>query len=209
MVSATEADAVIKTKSDSEVTAPAMTAEKKEEATSNNKYYAIAASVLVAVVLSVVATASFFQDEYESVVASMSSSFDEMTQDSDAAVSEPVLADNNVAVVSNDVAQVTDQIAQVNIAPGYGYQPFATRPAQNVNFNDLRQQRRAAYETSLLNSQARRAELAEVRTAKFKAMDQGRIERMKRIETLRTKTQVIRQEMRQKMQAAYDEFHAI
>lgn len=176
-------------KTESEVATPVVAAENKEEK-SYNTYYAIAASVLIAVVLSVVVTASFFQDEYDSVVASISSSIDEMTQ-------------------GTDVVEASDQVATMNVAPNYGYQPFAAQPAQNVNFDELRQQRRAAYEASLRQREAKIAEMKEFRTAKFKNLDQARIERMNRYETLRTTTQAIQQEMRQKMQAAYDEFHAI
>jgi hypothetical protein len=182
-------DDVVKTETDLEVATPVITAEKKEEK-SYNTYYAIAASVLIAVVLSVVVVSSFFQNEYDSVVASVSSSFDEMTQDV-------------------DVVESTDQVATINTASNNGFQPFTAQPSQNVNFDDLRQQRRAAYEASLRQREAKIAELREFRDVEFKRIEQARIERLNRFDTLRTKTQAIQQEMHQKMQAAYDEFHSI
>lgn len=190
---------VVTAESDTEETAPYLSTKVEEDKpASNDKYYAIAVSLALVVVLSVVTVTTFFQAEYDAVVASASSFLDEAEQ-----VSE-------VAVVSNEiVAASVAQPVQGNVAPGHGYQSFANRPSQNINFDEMRQQRRASHEEAMRQHEARMAEMNQSRTANFERMEQDRVARMARFETMHEKTQAIQKEMQQKMQAAYDEFHAI
>lgn len=175
---------------------------KEETKTSSNKYYAIAAAILLAMVLTVV---TFFQNEYETVVASIDSYITELTENSDVAVNEETLSSDTVATVNDFNMPMSDQIAQ----PAYGYQSYGMTPAQNTSFNTMRENHRAAYENSVSKHKARIAEMRELRTASFKRMDEDRIARVKRMEEMNAKTQQIQLEMQQKMQAAYNEFHAI
>ena len=166
---------------------------KEETKTSSNKYYAMAAAVLLAITLTVV---TFFQDEYKTVVASVDAYIAELTQDTDVA--------ETVAMVN---APMADQVARPEA--NYGHQAYGMSPAQNNSFNAMRNQNRAAYENSVSKHKARIAEMRELRTASFKRMDEDRIARVKRMEVMNAKTQQIQFEMQQKMQAAYNEFHAI
>jgi len=190
-VTAAKADEVILSKTDSEKDAPSVAA-KQEETKSGHfgEYMAAAAAVVLIVTLSIV---TFYDKEFESLVASFTSS-------------------DEVEVAVSDVAdvQVADQIAQpVAAASNYGHQPFAMNQPRNMSFEEMRKRQRAAYEESMRKHNERVAQSNQLRTASFERMDQNRIDMQKKMETMRIKTQQIQFEMQQKMQAAYDEFHAI
>lgn len=182
------------------IVAPHITS-KDEVAASRSyvPYFAMAAIFLLVVTLTVM---TFFQKEYQSVVASLTSitTADEVVSESSNAAQESDLAAIDT-VVSNDNVQMSDQTFQAN----NGYQPFAMNQQRNNSFNDRRQNQRAAYEESMRKHNERMAEMVELRTAAFNRMDQNRM----KMEVMRTKTQQIQLEMQQKMQAVYDEFHAI
>jgi len=178
--------------------APYIAATKVEEvkkSSSTGTYMAIAAGVLLVVTLTAV---TFFQDEYDSVVASLTSIItEENTQDVDLTAVE--------AEVSNDQVQTFDQIVQAN----NGYQSFAMNQDRASAFEEMRQNRRAAFEESKRKHDERMAEMYQLRTAAFERMDKNQTEMRNKMEVLRTKTQQIQLEMQQKMQTAYNEFHSI
>ena len=188
--------AVTEVKTDSENTAPSLAAKKEtEKSVDYGQYYASAAAVLLVLTLTVV---TFFDKEFESLVASLTST--------DTAAEVDVAASD----VINGQVQVSDQIAQpVAAASSYGYQPFAMNQPRNMSFEEMRKQQRAAYEESMRKHNERVAQSNQLRTASFERMDQNRIDMQKKMETMRVKTQQIQLEMQQKMQAAYNEFHAI
>ena len=175
---------------------------KKDEVTTSSSYvpyFAMAAIFLLVVTLTVM---TFFQKEYQSVVASLTSitTADEVVSDSSNVAQESNLAAIDTAV-SNDNVQMPEQAFQAN----NGNQAFVMNQDRNNAFNERRQNQRAAYEESMRKHNARMAEMVELRTAAFNRMDEKRM----KMEAMRTKTQQIQLEMQQKMQAAYDEFHAI
>ncbi|MDH5388734.1 MAG: hypothetical protein OEY06_09810 [Gammaproteobacteria bacterium] len=173
------------------ITAPYISTEKKEDVSkSYASYFAIAASVVFVAVLT---TVTFFEDEYQSALASL-----ETFITADEVVSESTVASNNSS-------QMSDQIVQTN----YGYQPVVMNQASNNSYNEVRNNQRAAFEESMRQHDQKMAERRELRTAAFKNMDQTRIDRQKKFEVMREKTQQIQIEMQQKMQAAYNEFHSI
>lgn len=169
-----------------------MVAESKQEekkSTHYGEYLAIAAGVVLVCTLTIV---TFFDKEFDNFVASFT------------AVEETV----EVAV---DQAS-DDQIAQPQVAvaaPNYGYQPFAGNQSRVKSFEEMREIQRAAREEAMHKHNERMAKANELRTASFERMDQRRIDMRNRMETMRVKTQQIQLEMQQKMQAVYDEFHAI
>ena len=186
------------------IVAPYITADKKEAGSkSYTSYFAIAAGVVFVAVLTAV---TFFQDEYQSVVASVETfiSADEVASDSSIATQDADLGFFETAT-SNNNGQMSDQIVQAN----YGYQPVVMNQARNDSFNKMREERRAAYEEAMRVHNAKMAERHELRTAAFSRMDQERITRQQKIDVMRVKTQQIQLEMQQKMQAAYAEFNAI
>ena len=164
------------------------TTEIKEEASkSYASYFAIAAGVVFVAILTSV---TFFEDEYKSALASL-----EIFITTDEVVSES----------TNDSGRMSDQIVQAN----YGYQPVAMNQTRNNSFNERRNNQQAAFEEAMRQHDQKIAERRELRTAAFKNMDQARIDRQKKFEVMREKTQQIQLEMQQKMQAAYNEFHSI
>ena len=181
--------------------APYLKDTKNKEASkysaSTSTYLSIAAGILLVVTLTVV---TFFQDEFVTTVASLIpiTTADEVVSDSSVAAQDSDLA-------SNGNAQMSDQTMQVN----YGYQPVAMNNAGNMDLNEIRQNQRAAYNEAMRKHNERMAGMNELRTAEFKRIDQERIDRQKKFEVMRTKTQQIQFEMQQKMQAVYDEFHSI
>ena len=199
--------------------APYMTGAKKVEAdeqttekkkcTSFIRCYAMAIA-LVLVSFSFVIVASFFGDEYRTVVAS----FDSILSDDEVVVEALDSAQDVVAVdeilISEEPAQV-EQFVQASVVQpesSYAYQPFIV-PVQNNAFFDIQQRQRAAHDEAMRQQNARIAEMNEFRNASFQRMEQDRIERLNRQEAMHTKTLAIQQEMQQKMQQAYDDFHSI
>ncbi|MCK4705644.1 MAG: hypothetical protein KAT90_09200 [Gammaproteobacteria bacterium] len=173
------------------IAAPYISTEKKEDASKSYvSYFAIAAGVVFVAILT---TVTFFEDEYQSALASL-----ETLITTDEVVSESTVA-------SSDSGQMSDQIVQAN----YGYQPVVMNQARNNSYNEMRNNQRAAFEESMRQHNQKMAERRDLRTAAFKNMDQVRIDRQKKFEVMREKTQQIQLEMQQKMQAAYNEFHSI
>ena len=212
--------------SDEEVNAAPSIAEikkedKKDVVSSSSNYFAIAAGVLLVVGLTAV---TFFQDEYESAVAGLmsitateevaevaiepSSTVQEVEL---VAVEEPV-SQELVADVSNNNVQVADQMIQsgyARVEPNYAYQPMVMNQARSNSFNEMIQKQRAAYDNAMRMRNERLNEMHQIRTASLQRMDQNQADMRKKMETMRIKTQQIQLEMQQKMQAAYNEFHAI
>jgi hypothetical protein len=160
----------------------------------------------------VVIIASFFQDEYKSVVASLTSSPDveQVAIETEDTAQDVIIA--NDETLSDEIIQVVEQPVQVTVAEPeafYAYQPFNRPVVQNNAFVDMQQKHRAAFDEAIRQQNARIAEMNQLRTATFKRMDQDRIERLNRLETMRAKTQAIQLEMQQKMQQAYNDFHSI
>ena len=189
----------VATEADSVAVAPYMSAEKQQgQPEYRNRYAAIAASLLVAVTIAVIAAAMYFQDE--PAIASLFNDLDSTMQTTDMASDESVASDV-------EVAQINDQVVQDAFASDADYQ---TWPARSSNdFDERRQQSLAFVEEAKRKHEARVAEMNQFRTASFDRMDQDRVERLKKLEALRSKTQQIQFEMQQKMQQAYDEFHSI
>lgn len=204
--------------SKSENVAPYMTGTKKVEVSEKQtekkkctpfgRCYIVGIS-LVTLSFLVVIVASFFQDEFNSVVASLNSdTVDEVVAVTD--ITEPVVTVNEQSII-DEVVQVTDQPAQATVVraePFYAYQPFMPVVQNNV-FADMQQQHRAAIDEAMRQQNARIAELNQLRTARLEQIEQDRIARLNRFETMRAKTQAIQQEMQQKMQQAYNDFHSI
>ena len=186
------------------IAAPYISTEKKEEASkSYASYFAIAAGVVFVAILTAV---TFFEDEYKSALASLETfiTTDEVVSESTVASQDANLGFFETAT-NNDSGQMSDQIVQAN----YGYQPVVMNQAGNNSYNEMRNNRRAAFEETMRQREQKIAERRELRTASFKNMDQARSDRQKKFEVMREKTQQIQLEMQQKMQAAYNEFHAI
>ena len=203
---AKEEAVVTEVKTDSEDTAPYLAAKQAETESGHfGEYMAAAAAVVLIVTLSIV---TFYDKEFESLVASFTST-DTVAEVAVQATDDAVF-ETEAGHIANINAPVSDQIAQpVAAASSYGYQPFATNQPRNMSFEEMRKQQRAAYEESMRKHNERVAQSNQLRTASFERMDQNRINMQKKMETMRVKTQQIQLEMQQKMQAAYNEFHAI
>lgn len=181
------------------VTTPYMSAGKQQaQPEYRNRYVAIAASLLVAVTIAVIAAVTYFKDE--PVIANMLLDIDGMMQATDMASDASDESDV-------EVAQINDQIVQDVFVPDAGYQAWSARSSND--FDERRQQSLALIEEARRKHEAKVAEMNQFRTASFDQMDQDRVERLKKLEILRSKTQQIQFEMQQKMQQAYDEFHSI
>ena len=227
----TKAEKVVATEavSDEEVgTAPSIAEikkeDKKEDASSSFNYFSIAAGILLVVTLTAV---TFFQDEYESVVASLMSitATEEVAEVAEVAIEpsstvqeaelvavEEIASQELVVDVSNDNVQVADQMIQAGYArvePNYAYQSMVMNQARNNSFDEMVQKQRAAYDNAMRMRNERINEMHRLRTASLQRMDQNQADLRKKMETMRIKTQQIQLEMQQKMQAAYNEFHAI
>ena len=186
-----------------EVSAAPFMAKKEDASKSYVSYFAIAAGVVFVAILT---TVTFFEDEYQSALASLETfiTTDEVVGESTVASQDANLGFFETAT-SNDSGQMSDQIVQAN----YGYQPVVMNQARNNSYNEMRNNQRAAFEEAMRQHDQKIAERRELRTAAFKNMDQARIDRQKKFEVMREKTQQIQLEMQQKMQAAYNEFHSI
>jgi hypothetical protein len=213
--------------SNSEIVAPYMTGEKKVEASKEptnkkkctpfGRCYIVGVS-MVTLSFMVVIVASFFQEEYQSVVASLKSSstveqvaIETVDTMQDLVITADVVTAND-EILTDGVVQAVEQPVQTTaIEPEayYAYQPFNQPVVQNNVFVNMQQKHRAAIDEAIRQQNVRIAEMNQLRTATFKRMDQDRIERLNRLETMRAKTQAIQQEMQQKMQQAYNDFHSI
>lgn len=170
--------------------------EVKKSSSSTATYMAIAAGVLLALTLT---TVIFFQQGYESVVASFTSD-----TAADEAGQNAGLAENGAESNANGVHGF-DPMMQAN----YGNQPYAENQARANSFDELRQNRRAAYDESVRRHDQRMAEMYQLRTAAMARMNTDQAEMRNRMEIMQAKTRQIQLEMQQKMQAAYEEFYAI
>ena len=202
----------------SENVAPYMTGTKKEEASEKQtekkkctpfgRCYIVGISLVTFSFMAVI-IASFFQDEFNSVVANLSSNTpDEVVAVTDTA--EVVVANDEIVI--DEAVQINDQPAQaavVRAEPFYAYQPFNPAVTHNNVFANIQQKHRAAIDEAMHQQNARIAELNQLRSARFERIEQDRIARLNRFETMRAKTQAIQQEMQQKMQQAYNDFHSI
>ena len=180
---------------------PYITGSQKEDApktsVSTSVYLSIAAGVVLAVALTIVV---FFQDDYESVVASLKSA-DEVSEI--AANSSVATQDEGVALVNN-VAMPTQPVQT-----GFGYQSAQMNQDRNQYFSQLREKNQAAYIEAKRQHDEKMAKLNESRAAAFKRMNQQRVERQNKFRLINEKVQKIQLEMQQKMKAAYDEFNSI
>jgi hypothetical protein len=175
--------------------------EKKEVVSSSFNYFSIAAGILLVVTLTVV---TFFQDEYESAVASLMS----ITATEEVAEIEQAASQDLVADVSTGNAQVAGQMIQPGYA-NYAYQGMGQNQVRNNSFDEMVKKQQAAYDEAMRVRNERINEMHQLRTASFQRMDKNQSDRRAKMETMRIKTQQIQLEMQQKMQAAYNEFHAI
>ena len=178
--------------------APYIANTKKEEVSktspSTSVYLSIAAGVLLAVTLTIV---TFFQDEYESVVASFQSG----------TVADEVVSETSVATQESGPALVNN--VPMPAQASYGYQSAKMNQARNNNFKQIREKNQAAYVEAKRQHDVKMAKMNESRMATFKRMNQERVDRQNKFKVMNEKVQKIQLEMQQKMKAAYDEFNAI
>lgn len=208
------------TDSNSEAVAPYMTGEKKVEASKDQtekkkcthfgRCYIVGVS-LITFSFMVVIVASFFQDEYKSILASLQlSPAVEQVATETVDIAQAVTTTNET--LSDEIVHPVEQPVQATVVQSealYAYQPFNPPVVQNNTFVDIQQKHRAAFDEAIRQQNARIAEMNQLRTTAFQRMDQDRIERLNSFETMRAKTQAIQLEMQQKMQQAYNEFHSI
>lgn len=190
-----------------------------EKATLVSKSHApyLIAGVVGTVLVAVLTVATFFQDEYDAVVASLDS--DSVSEE----VADEILSSNQEIEVAVVDAAIIDEIlvesaqpsppsvqtGAVNAQPAYVYQAMPTTPVRAPVFNNARQNQRAVYEEAMRRHNARSAALPSLRTASSAPVSQNQNDMQRKMETLHIKTQQIQLEMQQKMRAVYEEFHSI
>lgn len=191
-----------------------------EKATLVSKSHApyLIAGVVGTVLVAVLTVATFFQDEYEAVIASQDSDSvseevaDEIlssNQEIEVAVVDAAIIDEILVSESAQPSLPSVQTAAVNAQPDYVYQVMPVTPVRAPVFNSARQNQRAVYEEAMRRHNARSAALPSLRTASSAPVSQNQNDMQRKMEALHIKTQQIQLEMQQKMQAVYEEFHSI
>lgn len=209
--------------------APYMTAKQEIEVSENlaekkvkkcspfGRCYIVGVS-LVLLSFAVVLVASFFQDEYRSVVASVTSNFAD-----EAVVVEASAIEQDVAVAAietaietevsvTDEVQATAQPVQVNaVRPvaAYPYQPYNMYAVQNRGVEEKLRKQHEFQNELMQMQQARIAELEALRTKTFYNVDQDPNERYRAVEEIRSNIRDLDLEIQKKMQQAYNDFHSI
>ena len=162
------------------------------------------AGIVGTVLVAVLTVATFFQNEYEAVIASLDS--DSVSEK----VADETLSSNQEVEVAIADAVINDEIAvSENAQPDYIYKAMPVAPVRTPDFNAIRQNQRASYEEAMRRHNARNINLSSLRAATFAPVSQNQNDMQRKMETLNIKTQQIQLEMQQKMQAIYEEFHSI